>query len=391
MKSTLRALLTSQSTLSPSAFSARLSGVSFFTSDESAQYFECGYSCDHAILLALDSGGSGGLYCDSGAKSSLESKIFITDSRYTTEARQNLHPGITLIESSDLLESMIELLRKERVKELLYDSSKLCVGDFERLRTEVPECALHGMPNFHQHIRLIKTDEQIALIAKSQSLNKKAYKAFANTIESTFRSHKSGALREFRLHARLRQILEHDGKYDLSFNPIVGINANAAKPHALPCDDVLRDGDLLLVDAGIKYKRYCSDRTRTAVLSQGRIDFGKSQHFSKPKLQKIYDIVRKAQEHAITHLRAGMSGKQIDALARDVIDKAGYGTYFSHSTGHGIGLDIHELPVISRRSEMSIEDGMVFSIEPGIYLPDIYGVRIEDLVVVRNGRAEVLG
>ena len=387
MESTLRTLLASQPALLPSTFSARLARASFFTSDESAQYFECGYSCDHAILLKLDAGG-----VDSGANSSPESsKIFITDSRYTTEARENLRPGITLIQSNNLLESMIELLRKERVKELLYDSSKLCVGDFERLRKEVPECTLHGMPNFHQHIRLIKTNEQVALIAKSQSLNKKAYKAFAKTIESRFYSRKSGALREFKLHALLRQALERNGKYDLSFNPIVGINANAAKPHALPCDDELHEGDLLLVDAGIKYKRYCSDRTRTAVVSQGHIDFGKSQHFSKPKLQKIYDIVRKAQEHAITHLRAGMSGKQIDALARDVIEKAGYGEYFSHSTGHGIGLDIHELPVISRRSEMTIENGMVFSIEPGIYLPGKYGVRIEDLIVVRNGRAEVLG
>ena len=343
----------------------------FFTTDESAQYFECGYSCDHAILLVLDA-----------------RKIFFTDSRYTTEAKEYLASGTTLVESANLLESMIELLQKERVKSLAFDPLKVCVQEYQTLLVKLPKCTLEPLPNFHQQLRIIKSDEQVALIAKSQELNKKAYKRFAKMIEKTIERRDNPT--ELYLHALARQALEQDGSYTLSFNPILSLNANAAKPHALPCKDRLRDGDLLLFDAGIKYKRYCSDRTRTAVFSQGRIHFGKKQKFSDKKLQKIYDIVRKAQEHAITSLRAGMSGKQIDALAREVIDKAGFGEYFSHSTGHGIGLDIHELPSISKRSEMIIEDGMVFSIEPGIYLPGLYGVRIEDLVVVRNGRAEIL-
>lgn len=346
----------------------------FFTTDESAQYFECGYSCDHAILLVLDS-----------------RKIFFTDSRYTTEAKEYLASGTTLVESANLLESMIELLQKERVKSLAFDPLKVCVQEYQTLLAKLPKCTLEPLPNFHQQLRIIKSDEQVALIAKSQKLNKKAYKRFAKMVEKLAEEGaKGGNPTELYLHALARQALEQDGSYTLSFNPILSLNANAAKPHALPCKDRLRDGDLLLFDAGIKYKRYCSDRTRTAVFSQGRIHFGKKQKFSDKKLQKIYDIVRKAQEHAITSLRAGMSGKQIDALAREVIDKAGFGEYFSHSTGHGIGLDIHELPSISKRSEMIIEDGMVFSIEPGIYLPNLYGVRIEDLVVVRNGRAEIL-
>ncbi|WP_334090475.1 M24 family metallopeptidase, partial [Helicobacter typhlonius] len=118
--------------------------------------------------------------------------------------------------------------------------------------------------------------------------------------------------------------------------------------------------------------------------------FGKKQKFKNPKYQKIYDIVLKAQEEAISKARSGMSGKQIDALARNIIEKSGYGAYFVHSTGHGVGLDIHELPRISRLSEECVEDGMVFSVEPGIYLPQEFGVRIEDLVVMKNGRAEVL-
>ena len=118
--------------------------------------------------------------------------------------------------------------------------------------------------------------------------------------------------------------------------------------------------------------------------------FGKEQKFNKSKHQKIYDIVRKAQETCISKIRAGMKASEVDKLARDVIENAGYGKYFLHSTGHGIGLDIHELPIISSRSNDIIENGMVFSVEPGIYLAGEFGVRIEDLVVIENNRAQVL-
>ena len=145
----------------------------------------------------------------------------------------------------------------------------------------------------------------------------------------------------------------------------------------------------MLFDAGIKFKHYCSDMSRTASI-RGVVHFGKEQKFKNRMQMRIYDIVRKAQENTIKNARSGMSGKQIDALAREVIEKSGYGKYFVHSTGHGVGLDIHELPRISRISEECVQDGMVFSIEPGIYLPDEFGVRIEDLVAMKNGRAEVL-
>ncbi len=195
----------------------------------------------------------------------------------------------------------------------------------------------------------------------------------------------------------------------------------------------------MLFDAGIKYKRYCSDMTRTAAVCKD-MHFGKEQKFknrlhskiyeivlkaqektiSKARSgmsgkdidaiarneieksgygkyfvlhSKIYEIVLKAQEKTISKARSGMSGKDIDAIARNEIEKSGYGKYFVHSTGHGVGLDIHELPRISRLSEDRIdriEDNMVFSIEPGIYLPNEFGVRIEDVVVMRNGRAEIL-
>ncbi len=184
--------------------------------------------------------------------------------------------------------------------------------------------------------------------------------------------------------------LSDKGRYALSFDPIVAVGENAAKPHATPTERRLHRGDLLLMDAGLKYRRYCSDRTRTVSFEKG-FDFGYAQRFDDAKIQKAYDTVLKAHDRAIAKARSGMKARKIDALARDVIDKAGFGKYFVHSTGHGVGLDIHEMPYISARSETRIEEGMVFTIEPGIYIPGYFGIRIEDTVAIRNGRAEILG
>lgn len=384
----------------------------FITQDESAQYFEVGYSCDNAILLCLG-----------------DERVFITDARYTTEASENLSSGVELVQSNNLLESAINILSKSAIKSLSFDSTQLSVSAFEKLKSTL-QIELKPAPNFHQMLRICKSEQEISLIKESQRLNKEAYKRFAKIIDEICSDTNSAyqkvflddkhSLSEKELFAIAKVVLENGGKYDLSFCPILAINQNAAKPHALPSDKKLQNGDLLLFDAGIKYKRYCSDMTRTTRINFGFEDFArkdfdsrdfgcknggkqksseakssgthfdKSQTFANKELQKIYDTVLKAQEACIKNLRAGMSGKQIDALAREVIQKAGFGKYFSHSTGHGIGLDIHEQPFISTRSETIIEDNMVFSIEPGIYIPQHYGVRIEDLVVVRGGKAEVL-
>ena len=194
---------------------------------------------------------------------------------------------------------------------------------------------------------------------------------------------------ERQLHFDAFSALTDKGSYPVSFDPIVAIGPNAAKPHAIPGDRVLRGGDLLLIDAGIKYQRYCSDRTRTVAVSK-TVDAGIIQRFDDPEMQRVYDTVRNAHDLAIEKARCGMKAKEIDAIAREVIREAGYGEYFVHSLGHGVGLDIHEYPFINARSETVVEEGMVFTIEPGIYLPDRFGVRIEDMVVMEQGRPRVL-
>ena len=191
-------------------------------------------------------------------------------------------------------------------------------------------------------------------------------------------------------HFEAESIFKHKGALELSFSPIVALGANAAKPHALPTRKTLQKGELVLLDAGVKYQRYCSDRTRTSVFDE-HFNFEKKQQFKDAHQQKVYDTVLLAQEAALKAVKIGVKAKEIDKAARDVIDKAGFGNYFVHSTGHGVGLDIHELPVIGSRSETIIEENMVFTIEPGIYLPEQFGVRIEDTIIVRKDGAEVMG
>jgi len=186
-----------------------------------------------------------------------------------------------------------------------------------------------------------------------------------------------------------KKALSKKGKYELSFEPIVAINENASKPHALPTAKILNRGDLLLVDAGLKYKRYCSDRTRTVNL-KSKFSFKTEQKFKNKMMQKAYDTVLKAHDKAIEMARSGMRADEIDKIGRDIITKAGFGKYFVHSTGHGVGLDIHEMPYISSNSKTTIEDGMVFTIEPGIYIPNKFGIRIEDMVAMVEGRAIIL-
>ncbi|RDU65175.1 M24 family metallopeptidase [Helicobacter sp. MIT 14-3879] len=337
----------------------------FFTSNENAMYYECGFSCDNAILF----------------KNNLE-LYFITDSRYTLEAKEATKhiKNIEIIESNDLIKDFIKIAKN--IKNITFDPTSLSVESFNQISQKL---SITPYPNFHQKIRAIKQDFEIELIKKSQKLNKKAFKKFAKFLRKECLNKD---INEIFLNFNAKKILENKGKNNLSFNPITALNANAAKPHALPLKDKLKRGDLLLFDAGIKYKRYCSDMTRTSLVDEN-ITFDKFAKFSN-KIQKIYDIVIKAQETAIKNTRSGMKAKEVDALSRSIIEKAGYGKFFTHSTGHGVGLDIHELPRISTTSDMLIQDGMVFSIEPGIYLPNEFGVRIEDLVVIKDGKAEIL-
>ncbi len=340
--------------------------MNYIFRNENALYYECGYSNDNAIFVNLKS-----------------DRWLITDSRYTVEAREKVKDA-EVIEATDLLNAVRSILRHRGVNRVVFDPKEWSVQAIEGLRSRLPHIRFVPKIDLSHRKRIIKRAEEIEFLKRAAELGREGFEQFAEYLNLSGLDR-----REKRLNFEMKAAMSRYGEFELSFDPIVAIGANAAKPHAIPGEIVLKEGDLLLVDAGVKYCRYCSDRTRTVYFKEG-VRFHNEQRFKSLKTQKAYDLVRSAHDRAIENLRSGMTGAQVDRLAREVIEKGGMGEFFVHSTGHGVGLDIHEMPYISARSNTIIEDGMVFTIEPGIYIPEEFGIRIEDMVVISNGRAEIL-
>jgi Xaa-Pro aminopeptidase len=186
---------------------------------------------------------------------------------------------------------------------------------------------------------------------------------------------------ELQLAARLEEALKKNGCRTLPFDIIVASGPNSSMPHARPTDNRIKPGDLVVIDWGGESDGYCSDMTRTFLMGGGA---------DSSKKKEIYNIVLEANKKATGSVRDGAHARTVDKTAREVIKNAGYGEYFGHGTGHGVGLDVHELPRISRLGRETVKHGMVFTIEPGIYLPGTGGVRIEDMVVAGKDGCRVL-
>ncbi len=342
--------------------------MNYILKDENAVYYECGFSCDNEIFLRLGS-----------------EAFFLTDSRYLTEAREFIKDAeVVLMDRRDPFKVARELIRKSHIKSLVYNPLEWSVDEFEKLSSKL-SISFKKSINFSQKKRIIKDEKELDILRTAAILGAKAFDNFAKYITTD-----GFGLSEKRLFNVAQNVFGDYGELELSFAPIVAFDENAAKPHALPSSKILEQDMLLLLDAGVKYKRYCSDRTRTACADEF-LKFDKFAKFKNSKIQKVYDTVRFAQEASIKKARAGVAASEIDKAGRDVIEKAGYGDFFIHSTGHGVGLDIHELPVIGARSKDVIKENMVFTIEPGIYIPNEFGIRIEDTVIAKENGVEVIG
>lgn len=340
--------------------------MSFILKDENAVFYECGYSCDNEIFISHG-----------------KENFFITDARYGIEASEIIKNAQIII-SNDINASAKELIKKLGISRLELNPHDFSVADFKALANELGDI-FDFKPNFSQLKRMVKTKAEIEILKTAAKHGAQGFDRVCEFVKSSLEKNIS----ECELNYEVANILKNKGEFGLSFEPITALNANAAKAHALPTKNTLKSGDLLLFDAGIKYRRYCSDRTRTFEVGANS-QVSKDQEFQNAKQNEIYHIVLEAQQAAIKAVRAGVRACDIDKAAREFIAKAGYGETFFHSTGHGVGLDIHELPRISPKSEDIIKAGMVFSIEPGIYLKGEFGVRIEDVVVATQDGCEIL-
>lgn len=226
---------------------------------------------------------------------------------------------------------------------------------------------------FITKLRMIKTDEEINIIKKAAEITDLAYEDILNKIKP--------GVSEREIVAELEYFMKRKGADGPSFEFIVASGKRSSMPHGVASDKKIENGDFITIDMGCIYKGYCSDFTRTFVVGK-----------ANDEQRKIYNIVLKAQLAVIDNIRPGISGFELDKIARDIIGAAGYGGNFGHGLGHGVGLEIHELPTLSplNKKTINMKPGMIITDEPGIYIPDFGGVRIEDLILVTENGCEIL-
>lgn len=305
----------------------------------------------------------------------LEKNYLITDSRYTEQAKQETHNCQIIMQemkkSGAQTESLCRLIRELRLEEVGFESASLQVGTYLQYQNLMPHLPLTPFPNLIESIRMIKDYKEIELLKKSTQI---AIDAFIQTIPSL----QSGNT-EVDIAAWLSYAMRKNGAQKDAFDIIVTSGERGTLIHGTPSSKELKENELIILDFGCVVDMYHSDCTRTLLLGHGH----KEQ-------RKIFDLVKQTQMETLEQVKAGKRCSELDGFARKKIEKNGYGDYFSHSLGHGVGLDIHESPRLSFYDHTILQPGMVVTIEPGIYVPDVGGVRIEDTVVVTEEGCEIL-
>ena len=302
-----------------------------------------------------------------------EKAWLITDSRYV-EAAEKTVPDFVTVQMFDrnrrLMSILKEDLKEAKVQRLGAEEQKLSHIQYVNLEKAL---GLEMLPaqELLTTLRASKNAEEIESMIQAQRISEKALEEVLQIIRP--------GMTEREVMAELVYHMLKNGSEGNSFDPIVVTGANTSMPHGVPGDTVIRDGDFITMDFGSLKNGYCSDMTRTVAVGH-----------ATEEMYNVYGIVLEAQLAGIAAARAGIPGKVIDQAARDVIEKAGYGPYFGHGFGHSLGLDIHEPPLAGPTGEALMAEGDLCSAEPGIYLPGKFGVRIEDVMILRSDGAEVI-
>ena len=299
--------------------------------------------------------------------------LLLTDGRYAeqvTKQTSNLDFGIV---AGSLIEGALQSSIIQEAKAVAIQGGHFSAEDFVRTESALKSRGVDIVvtKDWLQVLFAAKTSTEINLIKKAQAITDNVFDELLPTLRDGV-SEKEVAAEIVYMHLRA-------GADRMSFDPIVAFGKNSALPHARPTKRVLRRNDAILIDMGCFVDGYASDMTRMVFFGTPSSEYS-----------HVYDIVLEAKSRAINNVHRGVSCKDLDTMARDHISASGYGDNFIHSLGHGIGLEIHEYPAVSARSRAHLESGMVITIEPGIYIEDSFGVRIEDIVVVEDGGCEVL-
>jgi Xaa-Pro aminopeptidase len=298
--------------------------------------------------------------------------VFFTDGRYAEQSRHEV-PDLERVASMDGLAPAIrERCGALGVQRLGFERHAVTVAQLERWETAFEGIELVGVGEEVERLRWMKDAEEIASLRAAQEATDAAFDEVLDALVV--------GISERQTAVHLAQAMERNGADGLAFEPIVAFGEHAAEPHHRSCHRALAEGDVVKMDFGATCEGYHTDMTRTVAFGEPVAELG-----------KVHDLVAEAQQAGIDALRPGVTGGEVDRAARSVIEDAGYGEAFTHGLGHGVGLEIHEGPSLRRDGEDPIPEGAVVTVEPGVYLPGIGGVRIEDVVVVTEHGGQVLG
>ncbi|WP_163653351.1 Xaa-Pro peptidase family protein [Listeria sp. PSOL-1] len=336
--------------------------VAFITNPENIAYFAGFHSDPHERVLGL-------------AVFSNETPFLFTPGLEVEEAKRSgfNHAIYGYSDTENPFEIITQQIqnRAKSITKIAIEKSHMNVGYYEQLAKSFPNANFIDIENKIQMTRLVKTKDEIKILKEAALLADEAIQIGINEI--------AAGKTEAEIVAKIDYEMRKKGVSGMSFETMVLTGKNGASPHGTPGDTQIQKGDFVLFDLGVVHKGYCSDTTRT-------IAFGEISTQQK----EIYDTVLKAQLAAIEKVKAGAKAKEIDLAARKIIRDSGYGDYFPHRLGHGLGMGVHEFPSITETNEMLLTENMVFTIEPGIYVPGVAGVRIEDDIVVTENGYEIL-
>lgn len=299
--------------------------------------------------------------------------LLITDFRYQTQAAEEVGDSArVLIEPQSLWAGLWQQLTQlQGVQVLGFESAHLLHRDFQRLMEAGARWQWRPTLDLVETLRERKDSDEVRLIERAANVAIRA-------LERTLAEVRVG-MTELQVAGVLERALRDEGSEGFPFPSIVASGSRSALPHARATSARVREGDLLLLDFGAEVEGYCADITRTVVVGR-----------ASDEQREIYDVVRRANEQASHSIRAGMTGRDADAIARGYIEQRGYGDLFGHGLGHGVGLEVHEAPRLSRTADGALAEGAVVTIEPGVYRPGWGGVRIEDDVVLDAAGPRIL-
>ena len=311
-----------------------------------------------------------GFLSSSGAVVVTASAVYLlVDFRYIESAQKSVDKDIKVLEYKNLPCTLNEIFKDNNIKTIYIERDRVTLKEYENFKSNL-NVQIDNEKDLSKHLlelRAIKTDGEIKKIIEAQRITEKSYLEVLNYLKP--------GIEERQIAIELEHLIKKNGAERVAFDLITISGKNTSLPHGEPSNNIVKAGDFFTFDIGAVFEGYHSDMTRTVAIG-----------YADDEMKEIYDIVLSAHKKACAAIKDGALCSDVDIAARDYIAKKGYGEYFGHSTGHGVGLEIHEMPIVFKTNKTVLKENMIITDEPGIYLPGKFGVRIEDMFkVTKNG------